>query len=173
MATLCIHHHGVDHARVTFPFEPGALWPAGDIAAVTFLDHQPFMAKTVGAFLAQRGQCRPAVKIQCLGQVEARIVMPFQEPGQPVAARRKRQGANIRVAVEQHVINPDKGRQIAQMRLCCLFPVQPLLQVVKGLRVACDGVRSGRICIGRLSDQQFTIQHRLAAQACGNVREGG
>ena len=52
MAALGIHHHRIDHTRISFPLEPRAFWPPCDISASSVFDHQPFMPKTLSPFCA-------------------------------------------------------------------------------------------------------------------------
>ena len=161
MAALGIHHHRVDQPRVAFPFEPGALWPPGDIEALKLLDHQPFMAMCLGTHPAQRRQFVPVIESKDFRQVETRAGMcrhPCFEPAAPID---ERQVADIFLTVEQHVVDPNESRIVADMRFCRCLAIQPLLQMIEIHRVEI------------VADQQFAIQNGTPAKRLDEIGEGG
>ena len=160
MTALRIHHDCVDQARLTLPLEPGSLWPPGDIEALKLLDHQPFMAMCLGTHPAQRRQFVPVIESKDFRQVETRAGMgchPCLEPAAPID---KRHVANIFLAIEQHVIDPHKGWQIAKMRLCRCLAIEPLLQAVEGERLE------------TMADQQFTVENGMPVQRRREIGKG-
>ena len=135
MAALRVHQDRVEGQRSALPFEPWALWPAGEVERVRALQHQPLDAALAGT-IAQLAQFRPIRKRHQRRQVETRRQLTGIPPLEPLPALDKRKGAQILLARAQDVVEPHCRRVVAQQLGGWRLAVEPLLQIVERSHLA-------------------------------------
>jgi len=102
----------------------------------------------------------PVPERQDFGKIKpATFMLPYPVL-KPLAAGRQRQVTEVLIPVEQHVIDPHKGWQIAKMRLCRCLAIEPLLQAVEGERLEI------------MADQQFTVENGMPVQRRREIGKG-
>ena len=136
-----------------------ALGPAGDIGTVAALQHQPLDA----------GLARPRPQFFKLGhggKVEQRRDVGARRLGllvpsfEPRAALGEGQGAEIVLALIEHVVEADMGRVGFQHGGRHALAVQPLLQIVE------------RRHLPPAHHQQLAVEHDAMRQARHHIGEG-